>query len=283
MKAITELKKDIEFNKSLKSLVEVLKSIAVSHYHMLERKIKSEEKFFAVLRDFFAFPELKSSQHPFLSPSNRPTGIVAITSDMGLLGGLNMKVMAAALDEASRAPSRLVIIGEKGHGLAKDRGFSFVAFPGVKDEERFGQAMAIRDFLMEQILTGKMGSLVVFYPEPVSFLVQRVKRYALLPFEIPETETKIDLGKGVIFESNFDDIIEYLVSLWMGQSFYEILGFSRLSELSARVIHLEGSSQKLQEVQKKLQLTYFRVRHELIDRSMREIFAARSMYVSASS
>jgi F0F1-type ATP synthase gamma subunit len=73
-------------------------------------------------------------------------------------------------------------------------------------------------------------------------------------------------------------MIEYLVYLWMGQAFYEILGFSRLSELSARYIHLENSSQKIQEVEKKLRLQYFRVRHELIDKSMREIFSSRSIY-----
>ncbi len=284
MFVLPQLRKDMEFNKSLNSLVEVLKSIAVSHYHILERKIKNEEKFFAILRDFFAFPYLKQARHPFLSKSDSPLGIIAITSDMGLLGGLNMKVMTMAFEEASTHRSKLIIIGEKGHAMARDKKLSFVAFPGVKDEDRFSQAMSLRDFVTEQALTGKIGALEVIYPEPISFLVQKVKNVLLLPFVIPEV-SEASAGReasaaSVIIESNLSDIIEYLVTLYLGQMFYEILGFSRLAELSARFIHLESSSQKLKDIEKQLRLSYFRVRHEIIDKGMREIFAARSVYAS---
>lgn len=284
MNALPQIKKDIEFNKSLRSIVEVLKSIAVSHYQILERKLKSEEKFYGLLRDFFGFSQMKNARHPFLVKSPRPLGIVAITSDMGLLGGLNMRVMTVAFEEAEKYACRLIIVGDKGHALARDRKLPFVAFPGVKDEERFSQAMALRDYVTDELLSGKIGSLEVIYPEPVSFLVQRVKKYLMVPFDLSQTvkEPQGDAPADVkaILESKIDDIIEYLIILWMGQSFHEILGYSRLAELSARFIHLESSSQKLQDVDKELRLKYFKVRHELIDRSMREIFSARSLYAA---
>ena len=53
---------------------------------------------------------------------------------------------------------------------------------------------------------------------------------------------------------------------------------SRLAELAARSVHLEGSTQELQRRGKKLHQQYFRRRHEVIDNSMRELFAARSLY-----
>lgn len=284
MQALPEIKKDIEFNRGLRSLVEVLKNIAVAHYHVLERKIKTDEKFFDVLQNFFDFPQLKNAQHPFLLKSERPVGIVAITSDMGLLGGLNMKVMTAAFEDYAKFKARLIIVGEKGHGLARDRKLPFVAFPGVRDDERFSQGVALKDFLVEQVLTGKIGAIQAVYPEPVSFLVQRIKKVVLLPFAIPASDESVisqkRLAAEAIIESRLTDTIEYLVSLWISQMFYQILGFSRLAELSARFIHLENSSQKLQDLEKQLRLRYFRVRHELIDRSMREIFSARSMYVT---
>ena len=283
MKAISQIKKDLDFNRSLHTLVEVLKSVAVSHYRMLEKMIKSEEQFYTILHQFFQFPFFRLMEHPFLSGTPAPAGIMAITSDMGLLGGLNMKVMAAVFEATQKGPSRLMVIGEKGHALAREMGFSFIAFPGVKDEERYGQSLAIRDFVMEQLGTGKIGSLAVFYPEPISFLVQRIKKMVLVPFDIPGAGEPVDprMIRETILESKTSDIIEYLISLWFGQAFYEILGFSRLAELSARFVHLEGSSQKIKELEKKLQLVYFRVRHEMIDKSMREIFSARSLYVTS--
>jgi ATP synthase F1 gamma subunit len=281
MQALPQIKKDIEFNKNLHSLVEVLKSIAVAHYHVLERKIKSESKFFEILQGFFGFPHLKKAEHPFLTKTNRPLGIVAVTSDMGLLGGLNMKVMTAALEDNEKGNSRLIIVGEKGHALVREKKLPFVAFPGVRDEERFAQSLALRDFLIEEVLTGKLGGIEIIYPEPVSFLVQRIKKYVLLPFSVPNVSPDDEvIEKEAIIESHLSDAIEYLISLWLGQTFYEILGYSRLAELSARFVHLENSSQKLQDYEKQLRLKYFKVRHEIIDRSMREIFSARSLYVA---
>ncbi|MBN3039091.1 MAG: F0F1 ATP synthase subunit gamma, partial [Candidatus Omnitrophica bacterium] len=72
--------------------------------------------------------------------------------------------------------------------------------------------------------------------------------------------------------------IEYLIYLLLGQKLYEIFGWSRLAELAARFVHLEESTQKLKELNEKLKLEYFRIRHELVDRNMRELFAARALF-----
>lgn len=284
MAVIAQIKKDIEFNRNLRSLVEVLKSVAAAHYHALERKITSDKKFYEILETFMRFPQLVLSQHPFVCKTDDPLGIIAVTSDSGLLGGLNTRVMNMAFEEFGAYKARLIIVGQKGHALARDRKISFAAFPGVKDEERYAQACAIRDFAAEEILTKKMGALEVIYPHPVNFLVQKVEKRLLLPYDLPKPtrEDLATLGTPII-ESRLVDIIEYLVFLALGEMFHEVLGFSRLAELSARYTHLENSSQKLQEYEGQLRLKYFRTRHEIIDRSMREIFAARSLFLASSS
>ena len=84
----------------------------------------------------------------------------------------------------------------------------------------------------------------------------------------------------MIIESSLYDIAQYLIYLWMGQKLYDIFGLSRLSEFAARFVHLEESAQKLKDMDAKLQQEYFRVRHELIDRGMRELFSARLLFVN---
>jgi F0F1-type ATP synthase gamma subunit len=63
----------------------------------------------------------------------------------------------------------------------------------------------------------------------------------------------------------------------MGESIFEILGWSRLAELAARYTHLEASSQKLDEMNGKLRLKYHKSRHQAIDRTMCELFSARKV------
>lgn len=286
MQTMAVIKKDMEFNRGLSSLIEVLKNIAVSQYRSLEHKFGGFDKFMRAIESYFDFIDYSAIRHPFLTPRNQNQVIVVVTSDSGLLGGLNMQVVSRALAELETNAGQLVVIGERGKMYARESGVPFVAYPGINDEERLGQAFQLRDYLFRNALRGKFGLLKVVYPHPVSFTVQRVECVTFFPF-MPEFWAAKQQATGkfqdipeVILESNLGDIVEYLIYLWMGQRLYDIFGLSRLSEFAARYVHLEDSLRRLKEMDGKLKLQYFRVRHEIIDQSMRELFSARLMYNS---
>ena len=205
--------------------------------------------------------------------------VVAVTSDSGLLGGLNMQVINQSLSELEKTPGKLIVVGERGKMYVRESKIPFVAFSGIKDEERYSQAIQLRDYLFEKILAGEFGHLKVIYPKPISFTVQRVDVVTFIPFTEPAKKfTKNEAIPDVIRESDLGDIVEYITYLWMAQKLYEIFGLSRLAEFAARFVHLEESGQKLKDLDSKTRLEYFRVRHEIIDRNMRELFAARLLF-----
>ena len=282
MKVLSQVKKDVEFNRGLTSLVDILKGIAVSQFQVLERKIKTFEQFLQTIESFFSLLDIRNIAHPFVDPAGRFPSVVAVTSNTGLLGGLNLKVVRIALQELGQGEGKLVIVGERGQIYAREQHISFVGFPGVEDEYRYRQAMELRDYVLNQVLSGTVGSLKVIFPRALSFTVQRIEMLTLLPCSQwwikKHTEPSQESSTGVILESAPEDIVEYLVHLWVGQKFYEIFGWSRLAELAARFLHLEGSSQKLQQMSEELRLKYFKILHELVDQSMRELFAARLLY-----
>ncbi|MDP3042445.1 MAG: FoF1 ATP synthase subunit gamma [Candidatus Omnitrophota bacterium] len=284
MQTMAVIKKDMDFNRGLSSLIEVLKNIAVSQYRSLEHKFGGFDKFMQAVESYFEFIDFAQVQHPFLTPTNKTQAIVMVTSDSGLLGGLNMQVASRALTEMENNPGQLVVVGERGKMYARESGLPFTAYPGINDEQRLLQAFQLRDYLFKNALGGKFGLLKVVYPHPVSFTLQRVESVTFFPF-LPDflsakqkSTPKSRLMQNVIFESKLSDIVEYLVYLWMGQRLYDIFGLSRLSEFAARYVHLEDSLRRLKEMDKKLKLQYFRVRHEIIDQSMRELFSARLLY-----
>lgn len=282
MKTLPTIKKDLEFNSSLSALIEVLKNIAVSQFQSLEQKLRSYEKFFLMIDSFFEFIDIPKINHPFLIPKNNSQMVVAITSDSGLLGGLNMQIVATAIRELEKIPGKLVVIGERGKIYARESGIPFVAFKGIEDEARYAQAMQLRNYLVNKVFENSIGYLKIVYPHPVSFTLQRVETVSVLPYVhtyLGQTKPN-PIPSDIIIESNMADIVEYLVYLWLGEKLYEIFGLSRLAEFAARYVHLEESLQKLKEMDKKLRLQYFRVRHELIDRNMRELFSARLLYAS---
>ncbi|MFH1339468.1 MAG: F0F1 ATP synthase subunit gamma [Candidatus Omnitrophota bacterium] len=280
MKLLSQLKTDLEFNRNLASIIEVLKEIAISQYHVMEKRIKTYDKIFSVLGSLFEILPADSAdiKHPLLDLGNRTPGVIAVTSDTGLLGPLNMQVISLAIKEAEGHNAKLIIIGEKGKVYAQEYKVDFVAFPGIKDDARFSQAMQLRDFIVGEELNQKLGPIKIFYPYAASIMAQRVQSLQLLPPETPSKSARSPLLSETILESSAGDVASYLVYLMLGQKFYEVFGLSRLAELAARFVHLEESGHKLEDLKKQLQLQYFRTRHELIDRNMRELFAARLVF-----
>ena len=276
MKLLSVIKKDLEFNLNLYNLVEVLKEIAIAQYKILEKRMKTFDDIFSGLGDIFALLVRGGGNHPLLNPAGRQAAVIALTSDAGLLGGLNMGVMSQAIREAERKRAKIVIIGDRGQLYAQESGLPFVTFKGVKDETRLEQAQQLRDYIVQEEMAGRMGELSIVYPFSLSIVAQQVKVLQLFPFKAEDAghEAK-DPGTEIILESRINDLLDYWMYLYLGQKFYQVFGLARLAELSARFTHLESSKGKIDTLNKELRLQYFRQRHELIDRNMRELFSAR--------
>ena len=282
MKTVSALKQDLEFNGGLAALIGVLKNMVVSQYHAMESRAKSFEKLKDAIYSFLEIIDPRQVAHPFLNPQNELQMVVAVTSDSGLLGGLNREVIDTALAELAKIPGRLVIIGERGKMYAREAKASCVAFPGIKEEEIPTLAMQLRNYILGKFIEESIGHLKVVYPRSISFTVQRVETVTFLPFrlEARQLDEPPPLLSEVILESRPADVIEYCVYLWIEQKLAEIFVFSKLAEYAARFSHLERSAQRLKEMDQKLKMQYFRVRHEIIDRNMRELFATRQIYAS---
>jgi ATP synthase F1 gamma subunit len=281
MKLLSQIKKDLDFNLNLYNLIEVLKEIAIAQYKILEKKIRTFEDVFAALGNIFTLMQSSNIEHPLLQTAGRQPGVIALTSDAGLLGGLNMGVMTQAIKEAEKIRAKLIIIGEKGQMYAQESGLPFVIFKGVKDETRFAQAQELRNYILEEELSLRLGDLKIVYPIALSIVSQQVKTLQLFPFTKPEQfrqEPAKSQAIDVLMESQPEDILQYWIYLYLGQKFYQIFGLARLAELSARFSHLETSKTKIDQLNKELRLQYFRQRHEMIDKNMRELFAARLVF-----
>jgi len=282
MPSITTIKNEREFYKDFYSLINVLKTIAISQFHSLERKMQLYDEFVQTVESFFSMMNMEEIAHPFVNPKETaPLGIVAITSDRGLLGGLNHRVMTAAFGYMENSQNQLIVVGQQGQNFMHGLNVFFKGFIVGEDEKRYVRALELRDYIIDEVLAGRMGPVKVFYPFASSIQVQKIMELDLLPCtKWPEKDgVKWDeYGEDILLESYPADLAEYLVYLLLGQKFFEILQFARLAEFAARTVHLEDSSEKIKKIDGKLQLKYFRARHEVIDQQMRELFSARSLY-----
>ena len=282
MPALVKLKQDIHFNAQLGGLLDALKSIAAQQFQSLERAFQSNPACFEALERIAGTFKLEQFSHPF-TQSAGPIGVIVVTSDTGLLGGLNQQSISTAMQEYRQEPGELIVVGERGAAHVRELGLPCRVFPGVLDTGRTELASTIRAYALNRVLSGHLAAISIVYPRALSFSVQRIELVRALPctewFKTASVPRGVRSGP-LTLESPVPKVIEYLVWLWLGQKLFEVFGMSRLAELAARAAHLEGSSQELKRRGQKLLLRYFRERREVIDRNIRELFAAKSLYGS---
>ncbi len=288
---LNELKKELSFNTDMMSLVDTLKNVAGAQYHQLEKQKERFDRFMDAFADFFKVVNLVEVDNPLVRVVSDVLGVVIVTSDSGFMGGLNQGVIREALKAHEGMPDEkvsYVVIGDKGAGRFGDMGKEFKFFPGIGQETIYEQAVEIKDYIVGEVLAGRIGKVVLAYPKALSFSAQTLDVVNILPcaelFDIEsdsEVASRIE-DKGllseatrVIVESSFTDMVEYLAGVWVTSKLFEVFEDSKLAEFSARAMHLEGSLQKVEKEHKKLKHKVFKAVHEEVDKSMRECHSAK--------
>jgi F0F1-type ATP synthase gamma subunit len=276
MKSVRQLKEEIEMNGDLTQLMDVLKGIAATEFWTLARKKVRFTRFMEAYEGFFEFVDVIGADHPFAREQGA-LALIMVTSNEGFMGGLNTRVINEALSYPGAERAEIIIIGERGAGYLESMGRKFIDFPGIPSGECYEAALRVKDFIMREGRAGRFGRLVLFYPRPLSFMVQKIEQLVILPCtSLFEKKAGGDKPiENIIVESSIDDIIEYLVETWIVQKLFEVFEDSKLAEFSARTVHLEESYQTLIEQGKGLRHQYFGGIHELVDSEMRDIYSAQ--------
>ncbi len=275
---LNKLHKELDFNKNIGDIINVLKGVASSEFYRLQKAKKSFDEFLDYLQGFFRMIDISGTEHLFLEDSSLPQALLLITSDIGFLGKLNVSVVNTALAQSSEN-DKLIIVGKQGTRYVEEAGRDFTSFAGISDGVEYKEAEGLADFILKGILDKKFRRTTIVYPHFVSFAVWRIQTYQLLPcrflFKASSEAGKKDEEDRIIIEPALAKVIEYLVRVWIKYILYGIFWESKLSEWATRVMHLEGSSHEIKQMNKKLHFQYFHLLHEISDKNIREIFAAR--------
>lgn len=278
---LNKLRKELSFNKDIGGIINLLRGVASSEFYRLQKARKRLDEFTGYLQNFFRLFEVTEWQHLFLEESPLPSALLLITSDMGLLGKLNVSVAKAALEQCSGNPvkEKFIIVGKQGARYIEEADISFTSFPGISDEVNYEESVNLADFIFQGFLNKEFGKTSIIYPHFVSFTSWRIQVYQLFPCRFLFRENlksgKLEEEK-IIIEPAKIKVLEYLIKIWVSYILYGVFWESKLSEWAARIMHLEGSFYEIKQLDKKFRFEYFRALHEKSDKNIREIFSRRS-------
>jgi F-type H+-transporting ATPase subunit gamma len=280
MATLNSLKGDMLFMRDMGNIIDVFKSAALLQFRVVQSRACVDDKSLARLDGVMRILSQACASSPFFTrKGSLPALIVVFSSDEGFMGEIGTQVVNAALDlRRSLGSADFVVVGERGLRYIQDVvPGDHTLLRGISDEISFREAAAIGELALARF--GKSYDAVyAVYADFISLTQQRVLRRQLFPYEPPKDlqAPRAPLGD-LMFEPDPESAVRGAAEQWLKMRLWEIAYSAKQSEFAARIMHLEGSTQELATMNKKLKLAYFKHVHSANDKSIREISASKSI------
>ncbi|HFE0975523.1 TPA: F0F1 ATP synthase subunit gamma [Streptococcus agalactiae] len=225
---------------------------------------------------------VSGSDNPMLS--SRPvkkTGYIVITSDKGLVGGYNSKILKAMMDTITDYHTEnddyaIISIGSVGSDFFKARGMN-VSFElrGLEDQPSFDQVGKIIAQAVEMYKNELFDELYVCYNHHVNSLTSQVRMQQMLPIkELDAEEASEDrVITGFELEPNREVILEQLLPQYTESLIYGAIIDAKTAEHAAGMIAMQTATDNAKNVINDLTIQYNRARQAAITQEITEIVA----------
>ena len=222
----------------------------------------------------------QGSDNPMLA--SRPvkkTGYIVITSDKGLVGGYNSKILKAVMDMIDEYHSSedyaIISIGGVGSDFFKARHIN-VAYElrGLEDQPSFEQVGQIILQSVEMYKNELFDELYVCYNHHVNSITSQVRVQQMLPItELDANEASDEGVTGFELEPNRDQILEQLLPQYTESLIYGAIIDAKTAEHAAGMTAMQTATDNAKNVINDLTIQYNRARQAAITQEITEIVA----------
>ncbi len=288
MATIRQLRRRIQSVKNTAKITNALQLVAASKMRRAQdRAVQAKpysEKLRAVIAGLAAATlDPEKPAHPLLvSREVQTVGLLHITPDRGLCGGLNSNLnrSAGTFVATQREPVEVVAVGKKGRDFFIRARVNVVAeFTDLGDYPAAAQVAPIARLIIDDYLAGVFDRVYVSYPEFVSTATQRPVIRQLLPIEPPKAETlpgESTFAQDYIFEPSPKDVLAELLPRYVETQIYEAILQNAASFQSAQMVAMKNATDNANEITRELTLTYNKARQEQITKELLDIVGGAS-------
>jgi len=231
------------------------------------------EKIMQVMADLAALRREGEEMHPLLQ--SRPVkkiGILHITPDRGLCGGLNTnlnrKTTGFILEQ--EAPVSMVTVGRKGRDFMRRLGREIRAeFTNLGDRPGWLDTLPISRIVIEDYTGGEIDRVYIVYPQFISTMAQKPVVHQILPVEPAEIPTAQNVD--YIYEPGPAEVLGQLLPRFVEMQVYHAILESIASEQSARMVAMRNATESAGELIEELTLMYNKARQEMITKELLDI------------
>ncbi|WP_288532347.1 F0F1 ATP synthase subunit gamma [uncultured Streptococcus sp.] len=223
---------------------------------------------------------VNGSKNPMLAARPvKKTGYIVITSDKGLVGGYNSKILKAMMDLIEEYHQdgnyAIIAIGGIGADFFKARGMNVVfELRGLEDQPSFEQVGNIIAKSVEMYKNELFDELYVCYNHHVNSLTSQVRVQQMLPIaELDADEAAAEGVSGFELEPNREMILEQLLPQYTESLIYGAIVDAKTAEHAAGMTAMQTATDNAKNVINDLTIQYNRARQAAITQEITEIVA----------
>jgi F-type H+-transporting ATPase subunit gamma len=283
MATIRQLKRRISSIKNTAKITNALQLVAASKMRRAQERAQQSrpyaDKLSVVLAGLATGAVIDpDEQHPLLvSRPVQNVGVVHITPDRGLCGGLNsnMNRSAGTFVASLEHPVNVIAVGKKGRDFFNRARINVVAeLTDLGDYPTQGDTLTVSRLIIDDYINGVVDRVYVSYPLLVSTAVQRPVIKQVLPLEAPKMDTAEAaeaFRADYIFEPSSNVVLERLLPRYVEVIIYDAILQMAASFQSAQMVAMKNATDNANEIERSLTLTYNKTRQEQITKELLDI------------
>jgi F-type H+-transporting ATPase subunit gamma len=279
MPGTKEIRSKIASVKSTQKITKAMQMVATSKMRRAQERMRLARPYAAKIRNVIghlteANPDYR---HPFLATREaKNVGIIVISSDRGLAGGLNANVFKQVLQltrewQGKGAQVSLAVIGTKGLNFFRRLELPLLAsVTGLGDRPHVKELIGPVKVMLDAYREGKLDRLLLVNARFVNTMTQKPDVLQLLPIEALDTEG-LQEHWDYIYEPEAAAILDTLLMRYIESQVYRGAVENVASEMAARMIAMGAASDNAGKLINELQLIYNKARQAAITKELSEI------------
>ncbi|MDR1063176.1 MAG: F0F1 ATP synthase subunit gamma [Azoarcus sp.] len=277
-----EIRTKIKSVQNTRKITKAMEMVAASKMRKAQDRMRAARPYAEKIRRLAAHlsqANVTDYKHPFLIHKERVerVGLILVTTDKGLCGGLNTNVQRVAVnalkswESAGVTEIRACCIGNKGLGFMQRIGVgaaSHVVHLG--DRPALEKLIGPVKILLDAFQKGEIDTVHIAYTRFVNTMKQEPMLEQLLPLAGDKLGTP-ESSWDYLYEPDPQVVIDDMLVRYVEALVYQAVAENMASEQSARMVAMKAASDNAKSVIDELQLVYNKTRQAAITKELNEI------------
>jgi len=277
-----EIRTKIKSVQNTRKITKAMEMVAASKMRKAQERMRAARPYSEKIRRLAANlsqASVTEYRHPFLvkTASNKRVGLIIVTTDKGLCGGLNTNILRQALtsirqwEQDGASEIRVTCIGNKGLGFMQRLGAKVVSHAThLGDTPHLEKLIGPIKVMVDAFQNGELDAIHLAYTQFVNTMRQEPVMEQLLPL----TGERLGTPEGhwdYLYEPDARVVIDDLLVRYVEGLIYQAVAENMASEQSARMVAMKAATDNAGNVIKELQLVYNKARQAAITKEISEI------------